>query len=175
MLLTQADLESASFAKQTELCFVAFLAKQSLRRSLKQMHISYPSIQKRALGKFWLHCIMLNTVMIPSCHWAVFSDCQWKYSSCYRPPDKILNFRNGCCIRRVLLRVSIVWWGYSEEIYVNDTTPNCNGYFKMRGRVVWTSKARFFATPSLTIKALSVVKISFTFKCTSKEKYILEK
>ena len=68
MLLTQADLESASFTKQTELCFVAFLAKQSLRRSLKQMHISYPSIQKRALGKFWLHCIMLNTVMIPSCH-----------------------------------------------------------------------------------------------------------
>ena len=68
MLLTQADLESTSFAKQTELCFVAFLAKQSLRRSLKQMHISYPSIQKRALGKFWLHCIMLNTVMIPSCH-----------------------------------------------------------------------------------------------------------
>ena len=107
MLLTQADLESVSFAKQTELCFVAFLAKQSLRRSLKQMHISYPSIQKRALGKFWLHCIMLNTVMIPSCHWAVFSDCQWKYSSCCRPPDNVLNFRNGCCIRRVLLRVSI--------------------------------------------------------------------
>ena len=158
MLLAQADLESASFAKQTELCFVAFLAKQSLRRSLKQTHISYPSIQKRALGKFWLHCIMLNTVMIPSCHWAVFSDCQWKYSSCCRPPDKILNFRNG----------RVLWWGYSEEIYANDTTLNCNGYFKMRGWVVWTSKARFFATPSLTIKALSVVKISFTFKCTGK-------
>ena len=62
MLLIQADLESTSFAKQTELCFVAFLAKQSLRRSLKQMHISYPSIQKKALGKFGLNCIMLNRV-----------------------------------------------------------------------------------------------------------------
>ena len=69
---------------------------------------------------------VLNRVIIPLYHLAVYSNCQWYYYSCFRPPNKILKFRNGCCIRRALSSNQLHHMGILRKFYSNsDRTKLC--------------------------------------------------
>ena len=45
---------------------------------------------------------LLNRFIMPLCHWAACSDCQWYYSRCYIPPKEILNLK---FLNRVIILV----------------------------------------------------------------------